>query len=479
MPALGRFLQKASHGVLTSVLPSVTIPAWYTAVTGRTPLELGTWGFTAPGERPGEFRLVTTYRPAEALWDTLGRQGWKVGVVNFPALPAPAVHGYFVSGMLAADSADGTFPAALAGDLSRRFGPWNPDLFSLKSKGLAQALDEARTSLRQKVALLEAWEAEDPRDLLFVLFSETDRLQHDFYDALSQAAHTGRGPAALFWRDLDESLRRILEAFRTRRPEGWIFLLSDHGFGPSEGYFFTNRFLWERGYLRVRPDPIPTLRPWVTTLLATLDRYVPLAPALNHIPPGSRSGAPSSPSFSRWGTDRTFSWFSHFVDWERTQAFSFPVPEAIYANHHRGELSPEERRGLQRRLREEFSRFPHARVESWAPEELYPGPVGPRTPLLILSVNGQAWETRGDLNYQRTYLGHRPSYFEREGCHRPEGILAVTGPGVPQGPLPGPLRLLDFHDLFLRLIEMGRWMPGTGGTRSLGPKAKEGPSPHG
>ena|SRR5579875_2815792 len=164
LPSLGKFLAQSARGTLQSVDPPVTIPAWYSAVTGLSPATLGAWGFTAPTSAPGKFSLVTTYRPHEALWDLLGRRGWKVGVVNFPALPAPTVNGYFISGMIPARGAGTTFPATLADRLDNDFGGWTYDLVEGGgTRSHASLLADAARSLDQKALAVETKRAKPPR----------------------------------------------------------------------------------------------------------------------------------------------------------------------------------------------------------------------------------------------------------------------------------------------------------------------------
>jgi predicted AlkP superfamily phosphohydrolase/phosphomutase len=110
LPFLKSLVHRGVRAPLRSVYPAKTIPAWYSFATGKDPGELGIFGFTEPDGAPGRSKLVQTFRPAEALWDTLSRVGVKVGVLNFPIRSPYPLHGFVVPGMF--DGAT-TYPPVL------------------------------------------------------------------------------------------------------------------------------------------------------------------------------------------------------------------------------------------------------------------------------------------------------------------------------------------------------------------------------
>lgn len=452
MPNLSRFLNGGIRGSLRSVEPPVTMPAWFCAFTGLSPATLDIWGFTSQTRTPGKFALVNGYRPHEAVWDQLGRRGVKVGVVNFPTMPAPPVHGYFISGMIPNRGADSTYPRSLGERLDREVGGWIRDLSDPGEASLSEVVDLAVRSLEQKATAVELLQAEAPVDFLFVLLSETDRLLHNVYDHL--AAPTARQPAAAqrFWKALDTTFGRLHRSFHGDGTTGYTALLSDHGFGPAEGYFFTNRFLQKRGYLVVKPNAPFGWRPWAADLACRVDRALPLRPLFRATRSLSHRLRPRVPGKDGDSLDQTFGWFSQYIDWKATRAYSFPVPEAIYANRFNGPVTPEALTELRNSLKRDLEAFAPGHVEVVDPEALYGRPLSPEAPVLLLNVNGHAWESRGDVNHRVDHLTRRPSFFERQGCHRRDGIIALGGPGVTPGRLAHPVPLMAVAPTLLRLL---------------------------
>src|SRR5262249_24407035 len=81
LPSLRSVRDPGPGARLASVFPPMTIRAWYSFATGQDPGGLGVFGFTEPDGGPGRSRIVQSFRPAEAIWDRLSRNGVPVGVL--------------------------------------------------------------------------------------------------------------------------------------------------------------------------------------------------------------------------------------------------------------------------------------------------------------------------------------------------------------------------------------------------------------
>ena len=131
------------------------------------------------------------------------------------------------------------------------------------------------------------------------------------------------------------------------------------------------------------------------------------------------------------------------IDWKKTVAFSYPVPEGIYLNRYNPDLTPEKGRATIAKIRSELARFPGARVELFEPEEIYQGRNLSNAPALLLRVDGMATELRMDFAYSNVMLPKRPGFFYGTGVHRMDGILLAAGDGIPSSRSEAPLSLLD------------------------------------
>jgi predicted AlkP superfamily phosphohydrolase/phosphomutase len=429
LPFLGRLRKEGVSAPLTSVFPPKTIPAWYSFATGLDPGALGIFGFTEPDGGPGKSRLVQTYRPAEAIWDQLSRQGRTVGVLNFPMRGSSAVNGFFVPGMFGENPT--TYPAELGSTLERMIGePYLPELPPYRAPQRAPWMELAERSVEQRaragVGLIERYRPE----FMFALFRETDRVEHQHWAELARPVAEWPEDLRAFWRKVDAACAEIHRAFHGSGGNGVTLVISDHGHGAAMTDFFTNRWLHDQGYLQFRNGGDSLRRRVVSRVLVSLDR-IPGARAVLSAVAGRLGEGQRADRIAHYMTgDGSFEAMAEKIDWKRTLAYSYPVPEAIYVNPYNPSITAEKRAEVVRRIRSELEAYPEARIEVFEPKEIYTGVSGHQAPVLFLRINGMGTESRMDFTYPKPMLHRRPGYFYGSGVHRMDGILLAGGPGV-------------------------------------------------
>lgn len=443
LPFLGSLLSKGMSARLESVYPAKTIPAWYSLATGLDPGALGVFGFAEPDGGPGRSRIVQTFRPAEALWDTLSRHGRRVGIVNFPLRSSYPVNGVMLPGMLT--ERPRTHPEGLRERLETELGePLGMELPPFRDAERGPWMREATRLVEQRAEIGELICRDTPLDFLFVLFRETDRVQHQLWSELASGAPRCKPDLREFWRTVDHACERLDTAFRAKGGPVLTLVVSDHGHGPVHAAFFTNQWLARNGFLRFRTALTTGIRRRVTSaVLQGADRWKPVRPLLRATVDrlsGSRPGAAVGRLFAGEGS---FESMADRIDWASTVAFSHPVPEGIYLNRRNPKLTPERGERILDDLRTRLASFPHARIESFRPEELYAGRNLASAPDLLLRVDGLETELRMDFAYPEPFLRRRPAYFYGSGVHRMDGILIATGEGVIPGRRAPSLSLLD------------------------------------
>ncbi len=450
LPFLSGLARSGFSSTLTSVFPPKTIPAWYSFATGLDPGSLGIFGFTEPDGGPGRSRLVQTYRPHEAIWDRLSRHGRRVGVLNFPVRAPNPLNGFFVAGMFS--ETPQTYPEEAVASMTA--GPkdrYLPELPPYRASERRTWMRLARRGVEQRAEAAERLIGRYHPEFLFVLFRETDRIEHQHWSELERAV--GKMPHDLlaFWREVDRACARVDAAFRADGGPAVTLVISDHGHGRAGTDFFTNRWLLEHGYLTFKDgSDHARRRRFVSRLLMGLDRFPPtralLAPLVDRLQNGKRREKLAQ----KVAGDASFEAMAERIDWDRTTAFSYPVPEAIYLNPYHPSLTAEARARIVASIRSGLESYPEARIEVFAPDEMYRRILGPQPPALMLRVNRMESESRMDFNYPRTMMRRRPGYFYGSGVHRMEGILLASGDGVaPLGRRAEPLSLLDLAPTIL------------------------------
>lgn len=448
LPFLARTAAAGLRAPLASVYPPKTIPAWYSFATGLDPGALGIFGFTEPDGGPGKSRLVQTYRPSEAIWDRLSRLGHSVGVVNFPMRAGHALNGFVLPGMLS--DRPPTYPEGLRDEVERALGePLIPELPPYREAHRAEWMALATRAVGQRARATEALIRAHHPDFLFVLFRETDRIQHQHWSELTGPPPKVGEDLRGFWREVDRALARIDAAFRAAVSPVATLIISDHGHGDARSDFFTNRWLEAEGFLRFRNGGIDRRRDLLSRLLVTLDRIPGGRRLLRPLADRLRSSPRIEALSTAVGGVATFEAVAPRIDWERTVAYSYPVPEGIYLNRYNSSLRPEAARAALDEIRRRLETFPGARIEVLSPAELYRGDRLENAPALLLRIDGLATEPRMDFSYPRPMLKDRPGYFYGTGVHRMDGILIASGDGIQPERRSEPFSLLDLAPTIL------------------------------
>ncbi|MCI4366163.1 MAG: alkaline phosphatase family protein [Thermoplasmata archaeon] len=442
LPFLAELAKRGLRAPLRSVFPPKTIPAWYSFATGLDPGSLGIFGFTEPNGGPGRSRLVQTFRPTEAVWDVLSRQGIKVGVMNFPLKTGYPLHGFVVPGMLSEEPK--TYPADLLERIENHLGErYARELPAYHDNERSGWLEIATKAVDQRGRAAEFLCNEFAPEFLFILFRETDRVEHQHWAELAKAKDGLPEDLLKFWRSVDASCRRADEAFRAAGGPCVTLVISDHGHGAARSDFFTNRWLAERGYLVFKNGGTSWRRRAFSRMLVTADRIGPVRRLLKPIA-DRLHGGPKREWVSRMvAGEGSFEGMADRIDWDRTTAFSYPVPEGIYLNRYNTGLSPEKGAEIIQQIRRELLEYPEAHIEVFRPSEIYLGQNLSTAPSLLLRVDSMETELRMDFSYPSAMLRHRPGYFYGTGVHRMDGILLAGGEGVPAHREEDPLSLLD------------------------------------
>jgi predicted AlkP superfamily phosphohydrolase/phosphomutase len=441
IPFLASLAARGVKAPLRSVYPAKTIPAWYSFATGLDPGELGIFGFTEPDGPPGHSRLVHSFRPAEAVWDRLSRLGRRVGVVNFPLRNSYPVHGFILPGMFSATST--TYPRSLRAEVEGSLGgeyPAELPVFKESERDAWVALATASVERRGRAAAGLA--ARHRPEFLFALFRETDRVQHQLWHELARPVAEIPEDLRRFWRTVDSACAEVDRAFRAGGGPAVTFVISDHGHGRIESDFLTNRWLAEEGYLVFRDSPVP----WSRRLFARFSlaaQRLPLARRLSGRIAEFVSEGPRAGLTNLLIGDASFERATRQIDWKRTLAYSYPVPEGIYLNPYRPDLRGARGEEVLRSLRARLEAYPEARVEVLRPSELYRGRRFEHAPSLLIRVDGMRTEPRMDFAFDQALIRDRPHYFCGSGTHRMDGIFLGAGDGVRAGAEPGTVRLLD------------------------------------
>ena len=247
MPGLGRIIEDGAHGVLKSVIPPVTAPAWVSFATGVNPGRHGCFDFITMRSF-GDFRPINaTDIKVETFYETLVNNGYQCTLVNLPVSYPARIEGVLISSFMSMGD-DFIQPPEILEEvpLLKRYEilpegmrPHAESEFPHDSD-LIIANEEARFEATRELFTRE-W------DFFFVLFSGADWIQHRAYAEML----SGEGPRAdgarKYFARLDVWVRWLFD----NAPAGALkLIISDHGFRTLKGQFAVNTWLEEKGFLR-------------------------------------------------------------------------------------------------------------------------------------------------------------------------------------------------------------------------------------
>ncbi|MFH1679310.1 MAG: alkaline phosphatase family protein [Candidatus Eisenbacteria bacterium] len=448
LPYLASLRAEGIHAPLRSVFPPITAPAWASFMTGMNPGKTGIFEFLySKGGLDDPVPVNSTLRDGVPVWEILSRNGKKVIVLGVPlTYPPDPVEGCLVGDFLMPRGVrDFTHPPELLEEIESAFGPYPVYHKEVYQKGkVGRLIDEAFEILRYRRELALRLLREKEWDFAIAYFEGTDRLQHEVWHVFDEThPRSNRGEVARyrdrvldFYREVDETARRLAEAGRER---GAVeIVMSDHGFGPIHYYLNFNVWLLENGFLALKRD--------VLTRAKTLLFRAGITPALGYRAAMRLGLAGLRLSRGVGGRSGLFRLINRVflslenIDWERTRAYSKGNYGQIYVNlrgrEPHGSVAPEDHEGTVRNLVGKLREIPDPEgggpllAEVFRREERFTGPHVERMPDVLFIPRDMKYKALGIVDFTTRNFVERT--FGNSGDHRMNGIFLARG-----GPLRG------------------------------------------
>ncbi len=258
LPNLNKLVEKGKYGNLTSCDPPITIPAWMVMVTGRTPGELGIYGFRhRKGNSYNEQWIATSNRFKEKkIWEMLAeknRESCLVGVPpSYPVFPVKGnLVGCFITPTIKSKY---TYPDELAQEIEKLVGEYIIDVeFRLENKKEILKKIYEMTEKRFKV-IKHLMTHRDWTFFMFVIIG-LDRIHHAFWRYFDTEHHLYE-PGNEFEKVVEDYYkyldRKIGELLKITDDQTIVLVSSDHGGKAMEGCFCINTWLEEKGLLKIK-----------------------------------------------------------------------------------------------------------------------------------------------------------------------------------------------------------------------------------
>ncbi len=382
-----------ARGILVSSHPPITIPAWMVLSTGKTPGELGLYGFRhrKPGSYDEVYIANSRLVKHDTIWDKTGRSGGRSIVVGVPpTFPPRPIKGYMVSCFITpGPDKQYTWPPTLKRELEDVLG--SQYIFDVvyrseekdKVKQELWRLAEVQFRAVRHLAKTRKW------DLLFYMHIGTDRVHHAFWKYYDEKHHKYKPGNPYedvipeYYKLVDREIGKLLEVIPR---DTNIIVVSDHGAKAMKGAFAINQWLEENGYLTLKKKP------------------------------------------KKPGEDLR----ADMIDWSKTKAWAWGgYYSRIFINmkgrEPQGIVDPEDAPGLIEQLKRDIEKITGPNGEHWknmvyTPKELYPQ-VNGDPPDLLVYLDNLDWRPAGTIGWPDPYLEENDRGPD-DAVHDWHGIIA-------------------------------------------------------
>ena len=262
MPVLTSPRDSAIWGPLQSIIPPITMPAWACMMSGRTPGDLGVYGFRDRRRYDyGPLAFATSRDIAvPRIWDVLSAAGKRSVVLSVPGTyPPTSLNGCMVSCFLTPSTdVEFTYPPSLREDIMRLTGGYTLDVENFRSPDLARVgqqifdMTEQRFKVARHMMTSQAW------DFFTFVDMGPDRLHHGFWKYCDpdhprhEPGNEYRNIFRQYYQALDQHIAGLLEDVPG---DAAVLIVSDHGAQPMLGGFCINEWLRAEGLLVLAEEP--------------------------------------------------------------------------------------------------------------------------------------------------------------------------------------------------------------------------------
>jgi predicted AlkP superfamily phosphohydrolase/phosphomutase len=445
IPNIAGLIRRGVRANLRTTFPPITAVAWSSLVTGKNPGKHGIFEFMLRDrDSKRELAVNATFRQGPALWDLLSGAGNRIIVHNFPCTyPPHAINGIMIADfMTPRGRRDFACPSHILPELESRFGPYRLHLNQTYARGGAEGvLEELTDELEYKARVTEYLMTHYKWDAFFQYFWGTDRIQHELWHVIdpSHPRHDPREARLYgdrvygYFSRVDEIIGGLIE----RAGDGaTVWVVSDHGFGPVHKYCSFNIWLLEEGFLKLKRGAAARVKKLMFDMGLTPElafKLVKKMPVSSFRP---ARGAASRPSTSKLLSALFLSF--NDVDWTRTLAFAKGNYGQIYINlkgrEPDGVVEQDQYESVRERIIERLSRIRHPETgrqwvgEIYRREELYSGSRVADAPDIAFLPADMRYLPLGNTDF--TSNKFMVDAFGISGCHRMDGVLIASGPGI-------------------------------------------------
>jgi predicted AlkP superfamily phosphohydrolase/phosphomutase len=300
-------------------------------------------------------------------------------------------------------------------------------------------------------------------DAFFQYFWGTDRIQHELWHIFDEdhprhnkeEAAKYREQVYAYFRRVDEIVGELIAR---AGQDAFVWVVSDHGFGPAHKYCSFNLWLLQERFLRLKSDALTRLKHLMFKLGITPEMAFKIVRSL---PLGGLR--PARGVSTQAGASKLLSTvFLSFndVDWSRTVAFSKGNYGQIFINlegrEPNGSVSQSEYDGVCNKIVERLKALRDPlNGQQWVGDvfrrdQIYKGPLVDEAPDIAFLPRDMRYLPLGNADF--TSNKFMVDAFGISGCHRMHGVMIANGGPVLAGQKMPEAHIYDVAPTMLYLL---------------------------
>ncbi len=260
LPNIKKMVEGGLHGRLRTIEPPITIPAWMCMATGKSPGDLGMYGFRhRKGNSYTDFWIANSTSIKEAtIWDIIAREGKETILVGVPpSYPPKRIRGNLVSGFITPSTKNYTYPPELKKEIEDLVGEYLFDVV-FRTEERDKILEGIYEMTEKRFEVIKHLLKTKPWDFFMSVEIGLDRLHHAFWK-FHDKDHPRYEPGSKYqnvvkdyYVYLDGKIGELLDIIDD---ETTVLIASDHGTKKMKGAFCINEWLIKEGYLVLEEEP--------------------------------------------------------------------------------------------------------------------------------------------------------------------------------------------------------------------------------
>lgn len=430
LPNIKKILSKSIYGPMQSCIPAITIPAWMVMATGKTPGELGLYGFRH--RKSGTYNEIwiahSKMIKEKAVWDYIAEKDKKSILVGVPpSYPPKKINGYLISCFITPDaSSEYTYPSELKKEIEKLVGEYIFDV-PFRKEDRDWVLENIWKMTKQRFEVIRYLIQEKDWNYFEFVDIGLDRVHHAFWKYFDKEHHLHEPNSKYknvipdYYKLLDNEIGKILPLLDDNTA---IIIVSDHGIKRMKGAFSINQWMIDEGLLKIKNPEI--LKSGKQVKFKDLD-----------------------------------------VDWSSTVAWGWGgYYSRVFLNvkdrEPNGIIDPTRYEQTRDEVAEKIKAIRGPNGEKWNTKVFYPEKIYPEArrdkPDMMVYFDDLYWRSAGTLGYDSNYLPEN-DIGPDDAVHSEFGVFSLYIPGM-KNEKHTELTIYDFAPTVLKLFGLKKNLRG-------------------